>query len=609
MPKGIERGRNSQPLLAALQPGAITTPTTTIATCAAATCAAATDTDTDTDGDSLTDPVECFKLGALPDDPDTDDDSIIDGLKVAGFQGANGVWWYLDPINPDSNGDSLPDSLECPALTGISAITNTTTIYQDIDGDGTPDVYDYDYDDDGDGVPDSTDSSPHYTGGLTSNSQGQFNLSLNGYATGTPRLLTVNFEIRPTTYEHLYYTNNVLDWPDGDKEGQVTRVYTNTFYDTGAIGARTNYGDMMTTPLLEIEIPAPTANASNPSGGLPVKSSFVGGASAITSTTPITAWVDQDILDEYNISVSQANNGKLYAHVPLLQLKDRVGDTPVAWAGQMAYWPGSASWGGNHQVRLVWMVTALLDSCDTSEKPANFTNEAWCANLSYTKSPTEKKAIKTYYEDFYLTGMAVREDYGLDLAIMAQNNALSTDYENYLWHLSNGLQVTFGAGQQVANNRRFDSTSTASTTERWGLPANTFSIARGSYANQAAGLTDMVKNLIPNILTTTYASATSGMSVTLLMAREETYKSTLLRNNNTDFIYDQGTATLAVTLGSLVEQTFSTLHWAPYEYNSANMNQYNSHGWAAYDFFQYQTLEIVTCRSFVFNNQFFFFKG
>lgn len=121
----------------------------------------------------------------------------------------------------------------------------------------------------------------------------------------------------------------------------------------------------MTTPLLEIATPDPTPG--NPSGGLPVDPLFSGNI----LTAELSEWLDQDAMDMYGISVSQSEeDGIIYAYIPLALIQDQVGDTPVAWGGRMYYRPSSSVWGGNHRARLIWMISALVDTCNTDAKPA-----------------------------------------------------------------------------------------------------------------------------------------------------------------------------------------------------------------------------------------------
>ena len=566
------------------------------------------DSTDDNDGDGLSDNVECNELGTDMNEVDTDNDGISDYVEVKGVPtGTNNPDWYLDPVNPDSNGDGLMDNVECPALVDVDAETNTlidlsnNTVCQDSDGDGIPNIFDFD--NDGDGVPDSVDASPDYVGELSTNAQPSFNLSLGGLDESEQRVVLVDFELRPTAYEHLYQTNNVFDWPSNDRKGQITRVDNSTFKTEGIDGLRTDHGDLMTIPMLEIEIPAPDDNGSNPASGLPVLPTV--DVLDITNSTPLTAWLDLDVLSEYGISVRQdADTSVLYAYLPLTILEDNVGDTPVAWAAQMYYRPENGSWGSaQHNVRMLWMVRALIDTCDTSPDfmPDEFEDrdgrtvqrddddavEAWCELNRYEGEQiwkTRSQIVQTYYEDFYLTGLSAREDYGMDLAIIAQNNATSVDYENYLWHLSNGLQANFGEGGQIdedndlIGDRRFDigevvtrfgsNTYETGDAELWDIPSDTFTVNHTSYGDYISGLDAMVDQVIPQVLDDVYGSPQAEVQVTLLIAREDNYKSTFLGNDSyVDVSTADDISSIEIDLSEVGRQTYSTLNWSPYEYN------------------------------------------
>ncbi|MCP5099527.1 MAG: hypothetical protein GY943_28560, partial [Chloroflexi bacterium] len=73
------------------------------------------DGDEDNDNDGLTDYMEVNELGTDPDFADTDGDFISDKAEVVGYFGS-GRQWYLNPLHPDSNGDGLPDTIECADL-------------------------------------------------------------------------------------------------------------------------------------------------------------------------------------------------------------------------------------------------------------------------------------------------------------------------------------------------------------------------------------------------------------------------------------------------------------------------------------------------------------
>ncbi len=199
---------------------------------------------TDSDGDGLTDAQEELLGTTASGDyaDDTDDDDISDYDEVIGFT-YNGMTWYTDPNDMDTNNDTLMDGQEWDA--------NEDGNIDDTDGDGIPDLFDQD--NDGDGVMDYDDDAP-WTSTMADAGE-SLNLSISGLQTDTPTI--VDFQIRPDNPDHLWYANNILDWPDGDKEGNIHDYDGHTFADEGYFTNNdlADYGDMTLIPMLQIRTP------------------------------------------------------------------------------------------------------------------------------------------------------------------------------------------------------------------------------------------------------------------------------------------------------------------------------------------------------------------
>ncbi|MCB0257071.1 MAG: hypothetical protein KDI55_25405, partial [Anaerolineae bacterium] len=242
----------------------------------------------------------------------------------------------------------------------------------DANSDGEPDVWDYD--NDGDKVPDNVDISPDYTGNISTQLHDDLTLDLSGFTTG--KAIFVDLAIRPQEDRFLYLTDNVVDWPAADVDGQVTRVYTDTLADIGIShpDGKASNGDMILKNLLEITIPF---DSSNPTGSLPKLSSYTG---TITAATPLEDWLDEDALAQYGISVTQEEDGTRVAYVALNVVQDKTGDTPVAWGAHMLYRPEVAAWGTGHTARMLWMVYGITDSCTIpdSVEPESDEYQTWC---------------------------------------------------------------------------------------------------------------------------------------------------------------------------------------------------------------------------------------
>jgi hypothetical protein len=187
----------------------------------------------DTDGDGLADDAE-YCLGTNPYTSDSDYDGLSDGLETAGFE-YNGKTWYSNPLRPDSNGDGQNDSLEWKTDDGYAA-------EWDLDGDGTPNIWDFD--DDGDGVGDGLDYSPHSRTGYILGASGggdAFAFDITGQYNG---YVYLDMQVQPSDVNHLRYGVTALDWRSPDAQGQITEL-------NGSVD------DVRLIPMLEVETNVP----------------------------------------------------------------------------------------------------------------------------------------------------------------------------------------------------------------------------------------------------------------------------------------------------------------------------------------------------------------
>ncbi len=311
----------------------------------------------------------------------------------------------------------------------------------DADSDGVPDVYDFD--DDGDGVPDSVDLAPLDSQTVVSQT---FSLEIAGAASDTD--LFVDIQVRPLDERHLWWTNSALNWPDGDDQGQIMRVTTDTL---------TADGDMVLIPMLEITIPY---SETNPAGGLPIS-----GTHTITATSRLTDWLDTALLDKYQINVTLSENGDRIVYVPLVQATDPNGDSPVAWQTRMPYRlaADAGGWGAPHQIKVVWLVSGQRDTCTP---PAGKSYAAYCKDHANWVSTT--RLLQTYYDDFAVTGMHVTEHHGAE-ALMAAQTTNTGFYEPELWHLADTMQQVYLNSQEVTASQRFVLGDVSTTASQWGL--------------------------------------------------------------------------------------------------------------------------------------------
>ena len=469
----------------------------------------------DSDGDGLTDEVEDM-IGADPFSKDTDNDTISDFDEVNGFT-YNNKKWYGNPLLADSNGDGAIDSLEWnPAA-------------PDTDGDGTPDLYDFD--DDGDGVPDNIDisrmiASKDNAGNLITFSEtNPLTLTLDGLQTN--RYTYVNLQVRPTNPKQLWYAFNVLNWPH-DEKGNVQDWDNKTLYEycvkTSAGKCHLSpddNGDIKLVPMLEVAV----SDASS----LPRTS---GGA------------IDKTLLGRYGISAQPSGNGGYLLYVPLNLVEDSTSGNKVAFSAQIIYQLASV-W-KPQQMRMSWVVQVLNESYAS---PAE-ADKAIKAGVGLGND--QLTILHAYYTDFQLTGLNVREDHGVDMGIVYEDPATDTNLneEDALLHLTNGLDnsllinrdcdfvdnagVCVGDGQRditiATLKTRFDRLSNSGTTvgQRWGIAQNRLRVETQSYAHEDEAVMQSGGQVAPAILNDHF-SPTAAANASLLFVRE-----TRFRANNLD---------------------------------------------------------------------------
>lgn len=397
---------------------------------------------TDSDGDGLSDGVEVNELGTYPTLFDSDGDGISDFLEVTGFN-YNGQVWYLDPNETDTNRDGLLDGLECTLWLESAADYDPAANCPDTDGNGTPDVFDED--NDGDGVEDAVDLPPNSRATETFSENNPLELTINNLETDKPVL--VDFQLQPTDLEHLTYFGNVLDWPTGDTEGQVTRHLDTTFATTAdadlrSTDAKANNGDIRLTPMLEISIPYSNGHYGN----LPVTAAYEGVDRNLN--TAANDWLNYAELDPYSISVSENGTaGDLLAYAPVSLVSNRNNAGDVAFSARMLYWPSQGTWQAAHDVRLVWMVQMLTDECiNTNDDPDT------CARQDALT------VIHVYDDEWKLTGLQVNEEHGLDVAILYEDPTQdpNLDIDEQLWPVSWNLTNTFIRGRDIDGNDERD---------------------------------------------------------------------------------------------------------------------------------------------------------
>ncbi|MBN1873374.1 MAG: Ig-like domain-containing protein [Anaerolineae bacterium] len=514
------------------------------------------DDGTDTDGDGLTDCQEGL-LDTNPNGEDSDGDTLSDALEVQGFS-YNGKIWYTDPLELDTNKDGLTDFQEWN-------LSDSEHAYWDLDNDGMPDLFDDD--NDGDGVPDSLDISPATQSTNTFDNQNPLLFQIDNLEEGLPTY--VEFQLRPTNLDHLWYAMNVLDWPE-DRRAQIQDDDNKTFHDVdNSLPSSPNAnGDIKLVPMLEIQVSGaytnlPSAAELEHYGAFIMDASEDGSEKAVY--VPLNIISDTD--DEGNVR------------------------SRVAFYGKMFYRP-DAAWGDAQQVRLVWLVQALVDRCaeDGYEDGMCKTYEAY----------NELQVIHTYYDAWTLTGLQVREDHGVDMAFIYEDPAVDPylNDDAALFALTYGLDHTFLAARDVNDDntrdldineiyRRFNHTTNLAATEeeRWGI-TNTLGVEIHTYehldeALMTIAMTD-TEALLERVFTP-YWSESSPITPSIMFAREEHARIVNLDLTSSDdeglVVWDTEQEQLRIDLhssdagdapfgNSVQVMTTAGIRWSPYRFRA-----------------------------------------
>lgn len=320
--------------------------------------------------------------------------------------------------------------------------------------------------------------------------------------------------------------------------------------------------------------------------------------------------VDMSVLDPYGISVREVSTQSttLLAYVPLNMAQDDTGGGRAAFSARMLYWPGEGNaWEASQQYRVVWTIQMLTDDCipPTPEEQAadeDLDMTTWCADAAH-RTQDEVRVVQIYPERWYATGLAVREDHGLDVAVIYENASKPTaDLQNQdaLWMPSLGLSTNFVTGRDcedalnngddydpargtchsdnltdlavfmtntlgvtvanrtIAGTWGFPNNPGVSYTQSLGIPADELRVQNFTYLHEDYRAV-MAMTTTNNILQTFPVTSTP----TLMFAQSEHYRSAGLEAF-------QGTRSITATLDSInyQERTINNLSWMPYRYKN-----------------------------------------
>lgn len=526
----------------------------------------------DSDADGIGDAIEVKTLGSDPDAADSDGDGISDYLEVNGFT-SNGKSWYLDPNAADTNGDGLLDSVDCPIWSAASSTYNPAGVCPNTDGDGTPDVWDDD--DDADGVLDAVDLSPSARGGIYDDDT-PLQIGVSDLQLNTP--VFVDLQLRPTDARQLSYISSMLDWPSGDEKGQIQRRLDTTFATTSnssllGSDAAAAYGDIRIVPMLEVSMPAGSGHYAN----LPVTSAYQGVArpAGVAADT----WIDSAALDAYGITVRDVDSatGELVAYLPLSQVYDDVGGGLSAYQARMLYRPsvgsgGVATWGATQEYRLIWLVQMLSDECidDTADEDS-------CARED------SLEVIHVYRdENWRLAGLEVREDHGLDVAILYENPAGDDDrtQDDDLWAASWNLNNTWLRGRDCGTSttscsrdgtRDVSLANMEAMLDSWSANGDAIEARSFSYDHQGY-ISHVMMTETADLLGDVFTPYAATVDPTLLFAREETFRSLNLEA----LASTSGALSFGMTTSAAPTVVQAAMSWSTYQYSDGAWENYDA---------------------------------
>ncbi len=310
-----------------------------------------------------------------------------------------------------------------------------------------------------------------------------------------------------------------------------------------------------------------------------------------------TQMIDPEPLKTYGMSVrDKDNDGTVLVYAPLNVVPDETGGGRTAFSARIFYQPQADNLGDvAQQVRVVWLVQALTDWCKPA--PADLSEEEtedWCDSAE-NWSLDNPQIVHTYYEDWYLTGLSVREDHGLNVAVAWEDPSMETaeerQWESGLWAMARGLNRAFVSGRDQDEDGMRDigvTTETAgltlsestiaqrfnapldpsvTVTDRFGIPLTaTFGVETLTYSNQDE-IAHVMMTESDRILEDTFGDYPEA-TPTLLFAREELYRSAGLG----DLTSEDRTVTL--DFDEQAVNVLAALSWSPYRFREGSWENY-----------------------------------
>jgi len=310
--------------------------------------------------------------------------------------------------------------------------------------------------------------------------------------------------------------------------------------------------------------------------------------------------IDAEALRAYGAIARDLGDGRVTLLVPLIVVADETGGGQVAFAARVPYTPHGSSLGAAQKMRVAWLVQMLTDTCRPMPPGSSGTREDWC-RYSGSWDLDNTQIVHVYYDDWYLTGLTVREDHGTDVAIAWEDPSAESkqdrQYDDWLWLMAMGLSQTYLTGRDQNGNAlrdigvvtytdgirvadtsiagRFDAPLApgVTITDRLGVPLTaTLQVATFSYPQQDyvayVMMTETVRILNNNF--TAYKDQGAD-APTLLFLRDERYRAAELGMGGLTSV--SGTR-VTFDLGSRPVETLASMSWAPYRYQDGRWQSY-----------------------------------
>ena len=215
--------------------------------------------------------------------------------------------------------------------------------------------------------------------------------------------------------------------------------------------------------------------------------------------------VDAAALAPYGVGLRDVvndTNTSVVAYVPLSPVSDDTGGGRTAFSARMLYWTGGdSSWIEAQKLHVTWALQSLTDSCEMGDFPPTLeeyqethpdaTQEEYDEALNEhclepeNRSTDDLQVVQTYDEPFHITGLAVTEQHGLDVAVIYPNPEKPYD-EDPLWQLSWGLGQSFIPGRDCENDASIHTTSETDTCDNPDGQRD-LTVFRTVYANDSPG--------------------------------------------------------------------------------------------------------------------------